>query len=86
MPAGGAACFQLDEVQREFVGPFQRPAGHVAVHAAGHLFDEPVGLRADRQGLGIHDHVFELHAESLEEAKGARHNLNRPSRGASSRF
>jgi len=71
--------FEFDHMVDQLVGPSQFP--HVRVGRTGFAgggFEHLVGHGQDRQGLAIHDHVFDLDAEGAEKVSDLAHMFKLP--------
>lgn len=84
---GGAAGFELNHMEGEFIGPFDEAAGgDIRLDLAGFALDELVGDGLDMERPVMDDHVFQFDAEALEEGVGwGFHVERRPTMRASMR-
>jgi hypothetical protein len=84
---GGAAGFELNDVEGEFIGPLdEATGGDIGLDLAGFALDELVGDGLDIERPFVDDHVFQFDAEALEEWVGwGVHVERRPTMRASMR-
>ncbi len=70
-----AVGLELDQMERQLVGPAHVAALDIAHDGTGLGFEQPVGNGTNDERLGIDDHVLELDPDRLEQAETGGHSL-----------